>query len=154
MRGGWSSVTWPQSGEFKRQTDRDPVCGESGIWLLRDTDQAVAWLKGWPGKGYCNVALVESDDAKPVIDAEKVGVRSARVVRVVTFAGLIAERAPIYAKWNAERAPIYAKWNTERATIYAKWNAERAPIDAKWDAELAPIDAKIRALLAELLEAK
>ena len=122
MTGGWSSVQWPEQGDFQRRTTREPVCGKSGIWLIDSAYAAINWMK-IHNEGYCKVALVESGDPNPVLltdNGRKVGVRSARVIKVVSFTELVKELDAVYAKWQPELDAASAKWRTEQDAVDAK----------------------------------
>ena len=111
MTGGWSSTPWPSEGEFGRKTEREPVCGATGIWLLNSTQQALDWLRNNRDKGYCNLVLVESGDPNPVVHADKVGVRSARVLRVVSF-------KPLADAYRAQRKPLDDAYDAQLRGIF------------------------------------
>jgi len=151
MTGGWSSTPWPSEGEFGRKTEREPVCGATGIWLLNSTQQALDWLRNNRDKGYCNLVLVESGDPNPVVHADKVGVRSARVLRVVSFKPLAdaydAQCKTLDDAYYAQRKTLDDAYYAQYKTLADAYRAQRKPLDDAYDAQL-------RGIFDELLYAK
>jgi hypothetical protein len=152
--GGWSNNIWPETGEFKRRTTREPVCGESGIWVLDSAQSALDWLNMHKEIPYCKVSLVTSEDYNPVVltdNGRKVGLCFASVLLTINFSNLRSERDAVDAKWWPERDAVDAKWQPEYDAVDAKWRPERDAVDAKWRSERDAVNAKLLALFDALL---